>query len=128
MVNELNHIGPIILKLSTSGACELANDDTFSLLRDEFSRIGLSIRQRWLKKGEDCFYGLDFHEAEAMRLMQKLSISRINFDLSQMHRKKKDEELLRLYKTLAELLDEVIKQIALMRSGLEMYAFFPDFE
>lgn len=128
MVNELNHIGPLILKLSTAGACELANEDTFSLLHDEFRRISLTVRQRWLRKETDWFYDLDFHEAEAMRLAQKLRISRVNFDLSEMHRKKKDDELFRLYQTLAELLDEVSKQIALMRYGRDIYALFPDFE
>lgn len=84
----------------------MLEENRFKCLDVEYSRIRTALYKIWLKRESGWGYELDFHAAEARRLLMKLRIDRVYHQVMQGYNCRL-EELLRTYELLEDLLIEL---------------------
>lgn len=121
MENEFSKLGQLLTDLHTAEKCTRINQQTLKLLQDEFRRITLAIKAIWTDKEPNWDYALEFHEHEAQRLLNKLRIERINYNMLEKRWLKTDHTLLEIYTRLSAMLEDFVRQLVLLRYGGYQY-------
>lgn len=114
MKNQLALIGRLVVELeSARQPAEVV--DCYSMLAQEFKRIHVAFGQVWIKSGNEVSYLLEFHYAEATRLLNKVKFLREQFQFTEDSRSGK-ELLGNLYVILISGLSELAEHLAVLRN------------
>lgn len=116
MTNEFARIGQLIFDLNAGKEYDLAEEDNFTFVDEEFRRITLALGMVWHLKELGWSYNLEFHAAEGERLLKMLRLSKDHHDLLNMDQFDK-EQLVRAYKMLFHVMTELLKRIDILRHG-----------